>query len=307
MTLNWFCIWKSERKPEADNTNFRNITACNNDDQKQGLTVEDYRNMWQFFEERGALDKERLVAIVTWLLAFTAVIIGYIATQQLLYRPICTKDPVATALFAIVGIFVCHLARKITYEFARHARSNFIKADYCAAKIPNMEKTFFRRVPEHDLDNTFAVKDKVDNCIVLARAGSIFRNFVNMANCSTVILLILLGFGGATVFGFVNQCTQEPAAARASTHSPPPDATKELSAGDCCAHHGEVLSQQMDAFERTARLQGRWTDELVRSHKEAVETYMAAAEACGSGLGKGVTIRAQFEPVPVINVHAGGP
>jgi len=43
--------------------------------------IQHYIALWQHYEDRGGSDKDRMVTVVTWLLAFAAVILGFIATK----------------------------------------------------------------------------------------------------------------------------------------------------------------------------------------------------------------------------------
>src|SRR5262245_3006337 len=131
---------------EMEASNDVRIQPASNEDRSQGPTVQDYFALWRFFEERGAKDKDHMITLVTWLLAFAAVIIGFIAKEHVRYQPSpCSTDSGSILLYAAVGLFMCFLAVKLVLEFAGHARINFIKADYSVARIPGLDRIFIGR------------------------------------------------------------------------------------------------------------------------------------------------------------------
>jgi hypothetical protein len=202
----------------------------------------EYLEMMRFFEDAGARDKDSMITIVTWLLAFAAVIIGFVATQQVHYRPFCTKDPVATAIFSGIGILVCGLASKLVLEFAEHARSNFIKADYSSSRVHDLDRIFCGEMTLMDLSHAEVrtgemtlmdlshgevktgemtvmdlshakVRTKVGYRVVLKRVGRIFRNFLVFAALLGLALFGLFCFGIGTAFDLVPKCRSGDAAA----------------------------------------------------------------------------------------------
>src|SRR5215211_5465486 len=61
-----------------------------------------YVELWRHFEEQGAKNKDHMITLVTWLLAFVAAIIGFVTTQYVDFDNICIKNPVALVLFPLI-------------------------------------------------------------------------------------------------------------------------------------------------------------------------------------------------------------
>ena len=51
----------------------------------------DYYDLWKYCEEVGGKDKDRMVTIVTWLLAFAIAILGYIIIKEIDFNSIYHK------------------------------------------------------------------------------------------------------------------------------------------------------------------------------------------------------------------------
>jgi hypothetical protein len=182
----------------------------------QDPTISDYIALWRFFEERGAKDKDHMMTSVTWLLAFAAVIIGFIVKEHFRYQPsFCIKDPGAIIIFSAVGLFVCILAIYLVLEFARHARRNFIKADYSVARIPGLDLIFIgldvelrengRWLSRDDLQDDLSIRE-AGRSGVLARVGKIFRNFIGISAAFGFVLLVLVWLGAAAMLGKIPSC-----------------------------------------------------------------------------------------------------
>src|SRR5262245_64983223 len=135
---------------EMEASNDVRIKPASNEDCSQGPTDQDYFALWLLFEERGAKDKDHMITLVTWLLAFAAVIIGFIAKEHVRYQPSpCSKDSGAILLYAAVGLFMCYLAVKLVLEFAGNVRINLIKTDYNVARIHSFDRIFIGRDVEY--------------------------------------------------------------------------------------------------------------------------------------------------------------
>jgi len=89
---------------------------------KYKLKDRDYLDLWMYFEEVGGKDKDRMVTIVTWLLAFAAVILSYIITQSDL-------DPTQRAILALIGIFISSMSSLFIYAYGAYANRYWYWAD----------------------------------------------------------------------------------------------------------------------------------------------------------------------------------
>jgi hypothetical protein len=80
---------------------------------------------------------------------------------------------------------------------------------------------------------------------------------------------------------------------------------KEASASVCRAQYAELVQKQTEVFERSARLQGKWTPELRASHEEAIKAFAAASSRCGSILDH-VDLKIDYAPERSATMHFGG-
>lgn len=173
------------------------IVPTANTDAALGPTVTSYYELWRFFEDRGGLDKERMITMVTWLLAFAAVVLGYIATNPIVFSGprACAEQPVQLAIFSAIGVAICLFTTKLINEFATHARSNFIKTDYCKARIFNLDETLKSEFQDDDFDKHGKIRQDVALRVKLRRVGSVFRNFL-MITAVVFLIFVVLGTWG---------------------------------------------------------------------------------------------------------------
>jgi hypothetical protein len=96
--------------------------------------------LWEHFVTTGGADKDRMVTIVTWLLAFSAALFGYIATEIVGSDGIRLTDPLKATTLAGLGILVSLFAVYITWAYHVHARWNWAKADEFAAEAAILQQ-----------------------------------------------------------------------------------------------------------------------------------------------------------------------
>lgn len=90
-----------------------------NDDDKREFEV------WKYYAGIGGADKDRMIQIVSWLLGFSAAIIGVYATNKL-------AEPQARVLLIVVGILVSFLAAFTALLYGGYATWNWSIADRIA-------------------------------------------------------------------------------------------------------------------------------------------------------------------------------
>ena len=89
------------------------------DDEKLAFKV------WKYYGGIGGADKDRMIQIVTWLLGFSAAIIGFYASDKL-------AEPLGTVFLIVIGIFVSLLAAFIALLYGGYAARNWSIADQIA-------------------------------------------------------------------------------------------------------------------------------------------------------------------------------
>jgi hypothetical protein len=81
--------------------------------------------VWKHYHSIGGSDKERMIQIVTWLLGFSAAIIGFYASGKL-------TEPLATVLLIVIGLLISLLAAFVALLYGSYAAWNWSIADHIA-------------------------------------------------------------------------------------------------------------------------------------------------------------------------------
>lgn len=81
--------------------------------------------VWKYYGSVGGGDKDTMIKIVTWLLGFSAAIIGFYATDKI-------KAPLPTSLLLVLGISVSILAAFTALLYGGYATWNWAIADRIA-------------------------------------------------------------------------------------------------------------------------------------------------------------------------------
>ena len=102
-------------------------------------------DLWKHFEAAGGSDKDRMVTIASWMLAFAIGIVGYVITQK---WPIAAKDGFTTGWLAALGLLVCAIAMVVIVIFGRAARRLWRLADELVTNT-NFAKFAYRK-PRYD-------------------------------------------------------------------------------------------------------------------------------------------------------------
>jgi hypothetical protein len=84
--------------------------------------------LWQHFVSTGGTDKERMITITTWLLAFSATLLGYGVIEAVDFAKLCIKVPSKAYVSAFLGICVSIFALCIVLAYHIHATWNWKKA-----------------------------------------------------------------------------------------------------------------------------------------------------------------------------------
>lgn len=82
-------------------------------------------DVWKYHASVGGADKDRMVQVTTWLLGFSAAILGLYATGEL-------GDTWATILLLVIGILVSALAGLVALLYGGYATWNWAIADQIA-------------------------------------------------------------------------------------------------------------------------------------------------------------------------------
>ncbi len=125
-----------------------------NNNSKYNLS-KDYFDLWKHCENTGGRDKDRMVTIVTWLLAFAVAILGYIITEGIKFNSLKSEQCVLVILLTTIGLGICLISLYFVYAYGSYANFYWFVADYLKkyqigelSEIHN--KTMFRKAIEEN-------------------------------------------------------------------------------------------------------------------------------------------------------------
>jgi len=107
--------------------------AQDSDHHSKDLSPDQALEAWKHFASTGGVDKERMVTIATWLLAFSASIFGYVVTQLFDFASFTFNNASMAAFLASVGTFVSFVGGYVVLLYAAYANWNWRRADEIAA------------------------------------------------------------------------------------------------------------------------------------------------------------------------------
>lgn len=90
--------------------------------------------LWRHFAGTGASDKNTMVTVASWLLAFSATIIGYIVTQLFKGDSFDFIQPWKAFSLAVLGAVISFVAGYVVLLYAGYANRNWARADDIALK-----------------------------------------------------------------------------------------------------------------------------------------------------------------------------
>ena len=98
---------------------------------KNQLNNLNYVDLWKYFEGRGSEVKATMFKVVTWILGFAALILGYIIKE---YSTINSNNETSAHLWGIlflgaIGIAIAYYAKIVINDFGDHINRNFDRAD----------------------------------------------------------------------------------------------------------------------------------------------------------------------------------
>src|SRR5438128_2068543 len=86
-----------------------------------GRKLEQDLELWKHFATFGGEDKNIMVAVVSWILGFSATIIGYIVTELLEYNWAWFTNPLKTFVIALLGGVASYAAGYVALLYGGYA------------------------------------------------------------------------------------------------------------------------------------------------------------------------------------------
>ncbi len=99
---------------------------------KYQIDGKDYLDLWKYCEDVGGKDKDRMVTISTWLLAFGVAIHAYIFTKGFQFEPFSIKEckGIQVILPALVGMVICVIAGYLICAYSAYANRYWYMAEW---------------------------------------------------------------------------------------------------------------------------------------------------------------------------------
>jgi hypothetical protein len=91
------------------------------------MSTDEAMRMWKHFADIGGNDKDRMVAMSTWLLGFSSAILWFAVTQGLPF-----KSHLASIIVSILGLIPSALTVYVTLMYGGYANRNWSHADAIA-------------------------------------------------------------------------------------------------------------------------------------------------------------------------------
>jgi hypothetical protein len=86
-------------------------------------------DLWKFFEEKGAQQKESMFKLVTWIIGFTGVILGYAVSQGFEKGLEKLAHPRMVFVLGLAGFFVTLSTFWIVRDHGQHINRTYARAD----------------------------------------------------------------------------------------------------------------------------------------------------------------------------------
>lgn len=90
--------------------------------------------LWKHYASTGAADKNTMVTVVSWLLGFSATIIGYIVTHLFKSDSFTFVQPWQAFSLAFLGVVISFVAGYVALLYGGYANRNWARADEVAGK-----------------------------------------------------------------------------------------------------------------------------------------------------------------------------
>jgi hypothetical protein len=86
--------------------------------------------LWKFFEERGGKLKESMFSVVTWIVGFAAVVLGFAVKEGFKKASLTSVEaPAFVASLGVIGLLLLALAVLVIRDYGRHINRTFARAD----------------------------------------------------------------------------------------------------------------------------------------------------------------------------------
>lgn len=96
-------------------------------------------DLWMHFQDRGAAVKASMVGVVSWLLGFSAVLVGYAVDKAFSFDPSpAVARPWVAVIAGVSGLMLTWYSLIVLGDFDRHIDRSFSTADMILADLRAM-------------------------------------------------------------------------------------------------------------------------------------------------------------------------
>ena len=86
-------------------------------------------DLWKFFEERGAKLKENMFKVVTWIIGFAAIVLGYTVKEGFAKGLVNAEYPGMVICFSLIGLLLLGHAVLVIRDYGEHINRTFNRAE----------------------------------------------------------------------------------------------------------------------------------------------------------------------------------
>lgn len=108
----------------------------------QDFKKEDYIHLWQYFENGADMLKDRLSTMTTWLFGLNSALLGFVfGTPVIAFDSVgsAVRAPAFVLALALAGCVLCLYSFVLIYDYGKHIRRNWDRADRLSAELPLVE------------------------------------------------------------------------------------------------------------------------------------------------------------------------
>jgi hypothetical protein len=156
--------------------------------------------LWQHFADVGREDKNTMVTVTSWLLTFSATIIGYIVTNLAQFNSFAFTEPPKVFGLTLLGAAISLVAMYVALLYGGYTKTNWAKADEIAIAngradlVPDYSRLKGKESKSGKLSVVPAIAEKLAGpCDPRKTMAPVFFLFAGLALSMVIAHLIFVG------------------------------------------------------------------------------------------------------------------
>lgn len=117
---------------------------------------EEIVHLWEYFEDRADMLKDRLWTMATWLFGLNSTILGFIFGMPLIAFDSAVSAvgaPTFVLALALVGCVLCLYAFVLIHDYGKHIQRNWDRANRLSAELPLVKFALGGKAKEQQIAN----------------------------------------------------------------------------------------------------------------------------------------------------------